>query len=113
MEPKPLAASDPLAKRAAALVSQILAADKTAALQTLRSEGAEPMLKNPDLEKMLDAQIARLGKAKYTIREFETGIGQDVVVHLDATGGEETNIVIRFNDAKQIAGFAQVQIDRR
>lgn len=112
VEPKPLEASDPQAKRAAALVTQILAADKAGALKTLRAESDETFLKNPELEKMLDAHIARLVKAKYAISRFETGHGADVVVHLEAKGGDETNIVIRFNEAKKIVGFAQVQIDR-
>ena len=111
VEPKPLEASDPQAKRAAALVMQILAGDKPGALKTLQAEGDAAFLKNPELEKMLDAQIARLGKAKYAISRFETGHGADVVVHLDAKG-DETNIVVRFNEAKKIVGFAQVQIDR-
>lgn len=112
VEPKPLEASDPQATRAAALVTQLLAGDKVGALKTLRAESDETFLKNPELEKMLDAQIARLGKAKYAISRFETGHGADVVVHLEAKGGDETNIVIRFNDGKKIVGFAQVQIDR-
>lgn len=112
VEPMPLEASDPQAKRAAALVTQILAGDKPGALKTLRAEADGAFLKNPELEKMLDAQIARLGKAKYAISRFETGHGADVVVHLEANGGDETNIVVRFNEAKKIVGFAQVQIDR-
>jgi hypothetical protein len=111
VEPKPLDADDPLAKRAAVLVKQMLAGEKAAALKTLHAEGDEAFVKNPETEKLVDAQIARLGKAKYAIREFETGIGSDVVVLLEATGGAETNIVIRFNDAKKIVGFAQVQIN--
>ena len=112
VDPKPLDAGDPQAKRAAALVKQILAGDKAAALKTLRAEGEESFAKKSDLEQIVDAQIARLGKAKYAISSFETGHGADVVVHLEATGAESTNIVVRFNDAKKIVGFAQVQIDR-
>ena len=112
VEPKPLDASDPQAKRAAVLVKQILAGDKAAALKTLRAEGEESFAKKNDLEQLVDAQIARLGKAKYAISSFETGLGADVVVHLEAKGAESTNIVVRFNDAKKIVGFAQVQIDR-
>ena len=112
VEPKPLDASDPQAKRAAVLVKQILAGDKAAALKMLRAEGEESFAKKNDLEQLVDAQIARLGKAKYAISSFETGLGADVVVHLEAKGAESTNIVVRFNDAKKIVGFAQVQIDR-
>ena len=112
VDPKPLDAGDPQAKRAAALVKQILAGDKAAALKTLRAEGEESFAKKSDLEQIVDAQIARLGKAKYAISSFETGHGADVVVHLEAKGAESTNIVVRFNDAKKIVGFAQVQIDR-
>jgi hypothetical protein len=112
VDPKPLGASDPQAQRAAVLVKQLLAGDKPAALKTLRTEGEESFAKRSDLEQIVDAQIARLGKAKYTISSFETGLGADVVVLLDAKGAESTNIVVRFNDAKKIVGFAQVQIDR-
>ena len=111
-EPQPLAAGDPLAQRAAALVTPILAGDKAAALKVLRAESDEAFLKNPDLEKVVDEQIARLTKAKYTIREFEVGIGSDVVVILDGPSGAETNIVIRFNDAKRVVGLTQAQIVR-
>ena len=110
-EPQPLAADDPLAKRAAALVTPILAGDKAAALKVLRAESDEAFLNNPELEKVVDDQIARLTKAKYTIREFEVGIGSDVVVLLDGPGGE-TNIVVRFNDAKRIVGLTQAHIVR-
>jgi hypothetical protein len=105
-EPKPLDANDPQATRAAALVKEILAGDKAAALKTLRAESNEKFLNNPNLEKVLDAQIARLGTAKYTISGFQTGLGADVVVLLQAQGAADTNIVIRYDDAKKIAGFA-------
>lgn len=111
VSPTPLEASDPQAKRAAALVTQMLAADKAAALKTLRAEADPSFLKNPNMEQTLDRQMARLGKAKYTISRFERGLGDDVVVHLEAKDAEPTNIVIRFNEAKKISGFAQVQIE--
>ena len=112
VEPRPLDASDPQAQRAAVLVKQILAGDKAAALKTVRTEGDPAFAKKADLEQVIDAQIARLGKAKYAISHFETGLGADVVVHLEAKDGAESNIVVRFNDAKQIVGFAQVQINQ-
>jgi hypothetical protein len=108
VDPKPLDAKDPQATRAAALVKDILAGDRAAALKTLRAESNEKFLNNPNLEKVLDAQIARLGKAKYTISGFQTGLGADVIVMLQAPGAEDTNIVVRFDDTKKIAGFAQM-----
>ena len=110
VEPKPLDAGDPQAKRAAALVKQLLAGDKAAALKTLRSEGDDAFAKQADLEAVVDKQIARLGKAKYAISRFETGLGADVVVLLEAKDAAQTNIVVRFNEAKKIVGFAQVQM---
>ncbi len=111
VEPKPLDASDPQAKRAAALVKEILAGDKAAALKTLRAEGDEAFAKQANLGEIVDKQIARLGAAKYSISGFETGLGADVVVLLEAKEAAQTNIVVRFNDAKKIVGFAQVQIN--
>ena len=111
VEPKPLDAADPQAKRAAALVKQILAADKAGALKTIRAEGDEAFAKQANLEEIIDRQIARLGKAKYAISSFETGLGADVVVFLEAKDAPRTNLVVRFNDAKKIVGFAQAQIN--
>lgn len=111
VEPKPLDAADPQAKRAAVLVTQLLAGDKAAALKTVRAEGDEAFAKKADLEQVLDAQITRLAKAKYTIDRFETGLGADVVVHLEAKDAPATNIVVRYNEAKKMVGFAQVQIN--
>ena len=109
VEPKPLDAADPQAKRAAALVKQILAGDKAAALKTVRTEGDAAFVKQANLEEIVDKQIARLGKAKYAISGFETGLGADVVVLLQAQDAPQTNLVVRFNEAKKIVGFAQVQ----
>ena len=111
VEPKPLDAGDPQAKRAAVLVNQMLAGDKAAALKTLRAEGDEAFAKKADLEQLLDKQMARLGKAKYAISGYETGLGADVIVLLQAKDAAQTNIVVRFNDAKKIVGFAQAQIN--
>ena len=109
VEPKPLDAGDPQAKRAAVLVNQILAADKAGALKTVRAEGDAAFAKQANLEEIIDRQIARLGKAKYAISGFETGLGADVVVLLEAKDAPQTNLVVRYNDAKKIVGFAQVQ----
>ena len=111
VEPKPLDATDPQAKRAAVLVKQLLAGDKAAALKTVRAEGDAAFASKADLGEILDRQIARLGKAKYAISGFETGLGADVVVLLQAKDAPATNIVVRYNDAKRIVGFAQVQIN--
>ena len=112
VEPKPLEASDPQAVRAAAIVKAMLAGDKAAAVKTLQAESEESFVKGKDFEAVLDKQIARLTKAKYTIRDFQTGLGADVVVNLQAASGEETNIVVRFNEAKRVVGFAQAQISQ-
>ena len=110
VEPKPLDANDPQAKRAAALVQQLLAGDKAGALKTIQAEGDAAFVAQPDLPAILDRQITRLGKAKYAIASFETGLGADVVVLLQAKDTPPANIVVRFNDAKKIVGFAQMQI---
>jgi len=111
VQPTPLDAADPQAKRAAALVQQILAGDKAGALKTLQAEGDEALAKKSDLADIVDKQIARLGTAKYSISRFETGLGADVIVHLEAKDAAATNIVVRYNDAKKIVGFAQAQIN--
>ena len=111
VEPTPLDSNDAQAKRAAVLVNQILAGDKAAALKTIKAEGDETFANRSNLGDLVDAQIARLSKAKYTIRGFETGIGADVVVLLQAKDAGDANIVVRYNDAKKIVGFAQAQIN--
>ena len=110
VEPTPLAASDPLAQRAAGIVKALIAGNKPEAIKKLKEESDESFVKSKDFEASVDKQIARLTKATYTIRDFETGLGADVVVHLQTASGEDANIVIRFNDAKRVVGFAQVQI---
>ena len=111
VQPQPLDATDPQAQRAAALVKQILAVDKAAVLKTLQAEGDEAFAKKADLAEIVDRQIARLGTAKYSISRFETGLGADVVVLLEAKDAAATNIVVRYNEAKKIVGFAQAQIN--
>jgi len=112
VEPKPLAATDPLAVRASALVKHILAGDKDAAVALLKKE-ADPVYGTSDkLVTDVEAQIKRLSTAKYSISDFQTGLGADVMVLLTGDKGQEDNIVIRFNDAKKITGFASARINR-
>jgi hypothetical protein len=110
VEPKPLAASDPQAQRAAEIVKVMLTGDKADVIKKLKAESDPSFVDGKDFETVLDRQMARLAKAKYTIRDFQTGLGADVVVNLQTPGGEDSNIVIRFNDAKRVVGFAQVQM---
>ncbi|MEO6214278.1 MAG: hypothetical protein ABIP65_11680 [Vicinamibacterales bacterium] len=112
VEPKPLAATDPLAARAAALVAQLLAGNKDAATVLLRKEADDTYAKSDRLVTDVDAQIKRLSTAKYTISEFQTGLGADVMLMLAGDKGQEENIVIRFNDAKRMTGFASAKIQR-
>jgi hypothetical protein len=112
VEPKPLAATDPLAIRASALVKHILAGDKEAAVALLKKEADPAYGKSDKLVSDVDAQIKRLSTAKYSISDFETGLGSDVMVLLTGDKGQEDNIVVRFNDAKRITGFASARINR-
>jgi hypothetical protein len=109
VSPSPLEAEHPRAKQAAALVALILKGDRAAVLNSMKAEGTAALAKNPELESVVDAQIARLANKGYAIAEFMTGRGADVIVELTATGAEPTNIVIRFTaDAPhKFEGFAR------
>lgn len=111
VEPKPIAATDPLAVRSASLVKHILAGEKDAAVALLRKEADETYAKSDKLVADVEAQIKRLSTAKYTISDYQTGLGNDVMVLLRTDKGEQGNIVIRFNDAKKMTGFAYARID--
>lgn len=112
VEPQPLDANDPLAVRSAALVKQLLAGEKDAAIALLKKEGDEEYVKSGKLETDVDAQIKRLTAGKYKIKEFEKGFGTDVVVFMTNDKGEEGNLVIRYNGDKKITGFAEAKINR-
>jgi hypothetical protein len=109
VQPAPLEASHPRAKEAAALVDLILKGQREAVLILLREKGTPAFAKSPELETTVDAQIARLANKGYTIAEFLTGRGADVIVELTGKSGEPTNVVIRFTpDAPhRIEGFAR------
>jgi hypothetical protein len=112
VDPKPLAATDPLAVRASALVKHILAADKDAAVALLKNEADPVYAKSDKLVSDVEAQIKRLSTAKFTISDFQTGLGSDVMVLLTGDKGQDENIVIRFNEAKKMTGFASARINR-
>ena len=112
VEPKPLAATDPLAVRASALVKHILAGEKDAAVALLQKEADPAYAKSDKLVTDVEAHIKRLSTAKYSISDFQTGLGSDVMVLLTGDKGQEENIVIRFNEAKRMTGFANARINR-
>jgi hypothetical protein len=112
VEPKPLAATDPQAVRASALVKHILAGEKDAAVALLQKEADPVYAKSDKLVTDVEAHIKRLSTAKYSISDFQTGLGSDVVVLLTGEKGLEENIVIRFNEAKRMTGFANLKINR-
>jgi hypothetical protein len=110
VEPKPMAADHPLAKRAAVVAEQILAGNRDAVIAAMKTDGTPELAANPNLEAMVDRYITQLAKKGYKISEFNTGIGSDVIVRL--TGGpEETNVVIRFSAAEphKLQGLAQAR----
>jgi hypothetical protein len=109
VQPTPLDASDPRAKEAAAVVDLILKGEREAVLTLLREKGTPALAKSPQLEAGVEAQITRLANKGYTIAEFSTGRGADVIVELTGKSGEPTNLVIRFTpDAPhRIEGFAR------
>ena len=109
VQPTPLEASHPRAKEAAAVVDLILKGQREAVLTLLRDKGTPVFAKSPDLETAVEAQITRLADKGYTITEFLTGRGADVIVELTAKSGEPTNLVIRFtpDPPHRIEGFAR------
>lgn len=107
VQPTPLAADDPRAERAAAVVKGILAGEREKVVEMLKAEGTPAFAESANLESLVDAQIARLGKKGYTIADFMTGRGADVIVELSGSG-DDTNLVIRFTPEvpHRIEGFA-------
>jgi hypothetical protein len=109
VQPTPLDASDPRAKEAAAVVDLILKGQREAVLTLLREKGTAAFAKSPELATGVEAQITRLANKGYTIAEFSTGRGADVIVELTGKSGEPTNVVIRFtpDPPHRIEGFAR------
>jgi hypothetical protein len=109
VQPTPLEASHPRAKEAAAVVDLILNGQREAVLTLLREKGTPAFAKSPELETTVEAQITRLANKGYTIAEFLTGRGADVIVELRGKSGEPTNLVIRFtlDPPHRIEGFAR------
>ncbi len=109
VEPTPLDASHPRAKEAAAVVDLILKGQREAVLSLLREKGTPDFAKSAQLETAVEAQITRLANKGYTIAEFLTGRGADVIVELTGNSGEPTNVVIRFtvDMPHRIEGFAR------
>ena len=109
VQPTPLEASHPRAKEAAAVVDLILRGEREAVLTLLREKGTPAFAKSPQLETGVEAQITRLANKGYTIAEFSTGRGADVIVELTGKSGEPTNLVIRFtpDPPHRIEGFAR------
>jgi hypothetical protein len=109
VSPSPLDSDHPRARQAAALVTQLLAGDRGAVLKILQAEGTEAVTGNAKIEAVVDSQIARLAHKGYTIDEFMTARGADVIVQLTGANREDTNIVIRFtaDEPHRIEGFAQ------
>ena len=109
VQPTPLEASHPRAKEAAALVDLILKGEREAVLTLLREKGTAAFAKSPQLETTVEAQLTRLANKGYTVAEFLTGRGADVIVELTGKSGEPTNVVIRFtpDPPHRIEGFAR------
>jgi hypothetical protein len=112
VEPTPLETDHPRAKQAAALVEQLLAGNRDAVLEILRTEGTAEVARSAAIETTVDTQIARLAHKGYKIDQFMTGRGADVIVELAGANVEDTNIVIRFtpDEPHRIEGFAQAMM---
>ena len=109
VQPTPLEASHPRAKEAAAVVDLILKGQREAVLTLLREKGTPAFATSAELETAVEAQITRLANKGYTVAEFSTGRGADVIVELTGKSGEPTNLVIRFtaDPPHRIEGFAR------
>lgn len=109
INPQPIPAGHPAARRAAAVVEPILAGDRAAALEVLRREG-DPAFVNGPMEQFVDRVMARLAPAgKWRITGFaEAGIDGDVIVAL-ASGEERNNVAVRMQaqPPHRITGFAR------
>lgn len=113
LNPTPMDASHPNARRAAAVVERILAGDREGTVRLLRQEGDPGWVAGP-MEQGVDRQIARLAPAgKWRIDRFEAaGIAADVIVHL-AAGTERNALAIRMDAAPphRMMGFALPRVD--
>lgn len=110
IDPQPMAAEHPNARRAASVVERILAGDRAGAIEVLRREGA-PAFVNGPMEQAVDRAIGRLAAGRWQIDRFEAaGIDADVIVRL-RNGDARENIAVRMQAQPPhgIIGFARVQ----
>jgi hypothetical protein len=113
IDPQPMAADHPNARRAAAVVERLIAGDRAGAVEVLRRE-ADPAWVAGPMERGVDRQMERLAPAgKWQIAGFESaGIDADVIVRL-RSGAERTNLALRMQaqPPHRIMGFARVGDD--
>ena len=91
----------------------ILAGDKDAAVALVRKEADPAYAKSDKLVTDVEAQIKRLSTAKYSVSEFQTGLGvrRDGAAHRrQGTGREHRDL--RFNDTKRIPASPNARINR-
>jgi hypothetical protein len=90
VQPGPMPADHPVAKRAAAVVEQIVAGNREAAIAAMKKEGTAELAASPGLERQVDGYITLLAKKGYKISEFNVGGSRNVIVRLTGESGDVT-----------------------
>ena len=102
VKPGPMPADHPVARRAAAVVEQIVAGNRDAAIAALKKEGTAELAASPNLERQVDGHMKLLAKKGYTISEFKAGQSRNVVVRLAGESGEVTVEILFSADAPHL-----------
>lgn len=109
VQPGPMPADHPLARRAAAVLMQIVAGNRDAAIAAMKKEGTAELAASPSLERQVDGHMKLLAKRGYTISEFKGGQSGNVVVRLAGESGEVTvEILFSAEAPHQLRGLGRV-----
>jgi hypothetical protein len=90
VQPGPMPADHPVARRAAAVVEQIVAGNRDAAIAAMKKEGTAELAASHSLEPQVDGYIQLLAKKGYKISEFNAGQSGNVIVRLAGESGDVT-----------------------
>jgi hypothetical protein len=111
VQPGPMPADHPLARRAAAVVEHIVAGNRDAAISTMKKEGTAKLAASPSLELQVDRYIELLAKKGYTISKFNAGQSSNVIVWLAGESGEVTVEILFSAEAPyKLLGLGRVMV---
>ena len=109
--PEELPASDPRARRAAAIAEPFLAGDRATVERLLAEHGAPGYAGSDAMRRDLDRLVPPSRARSIRLTRFLRGIGSDVVVAAEVDGAERT-IAVRLETAAphRVVGFADVRM---